>query len=161
MHKIISGIIILMVLVIMVQVAPAGESGHRKAAEELLTLYDMDEILSQTIDQMLSLEIQQNPQLGLYEEVLKRFFAKYMGWESLKEDFIRMYMDEFTEKELRDMIEFYRTPTGQKAIKKVPVLAAKGAQLGQKRVQSNLEELRAMIEEETLRLRSLQQTNNP
>jgi hypothetical protein len=146
-----------MVLVIAVGGAWAAEDAHYQAASELLELAHMDEVLSQTIDQMLDLQIQQNPELALYEKVMREFFAKYMSWDALKEDFIKIYMEEFTEAELKDMIAFYKTPTGQKAITKTPVLASRGAQLGQQRVQDNINELIQMIKDETERLKAAQQ----
>jgi hypothetical protein len=150
-------ITLVMVFVVGISGAWADEDSHYQAAAELLQLAHMDQVLSETIDQMLALQIQQNPQLAPYEKVMKEFFDKYMGWDSLKEDFIRIYMDEFTEAELRDMIEFYKTPTGQKAVMKTPVLAARGAELGQQRVQDNIDELIQMIQAEEKRLKDEQE----
>jgi L-fucose mutarotase/ribose pyranase (RbsD/FucU family) len=42
-------------------VARADEAGHRKAAESLLSLMNMDSVMSQSIDQMLQMQIKQNP----------------------------------------------------------------------------------------------------
>ena len=68
-----------------------------------------------------------------------------MSWDSLKADYARIYAEAFTEDELRQIITFYKTPAGQKAINKIPMLMGMGAALGQKRVQENRAELQEMI----------------
>ncbi|NIR12975.1 MAG: DUF2059 domain-containing protein [Desulfobacterales bacterium] len=134
----------------------AEKDSHYQATVELLELFHMEKLLSETLEQMLDVQIQQDPSLKPFEGVMKDFLAKYMSWEALKDDYIRIYMEEFTEAELRDMIEFYKTSTGQKAIEKTPVLAAKGSQLGQQRVQENIDELIEMLEKEAARLEEME-----
>ena len=125
--------------------ARADPASHRAAAESLLSLMHMDTFLTQAIDQTLKAEIQQNPTIAPYEPQMRAFFAKYMSWASLKNDFVTIYADEFTEDELKQIVAFYKTPVGQKAVQKMPVLFAKGSALGQQRVQAHLPELRDTI----------------
>lgn len=157
MRKAIIAAMVMVMVAVSAHSALADEKSHREAAVRLLELSDMAETMDMVIDQTLMMEIQQTPQLILYEGVMRKFFKKYLSWESLKEDFVKIYMDEFTEEELRDIITFYETPTGQKTLKKAPVLFAKGAEIGERRVQENIAELQKMIEEETERLKSLQE----
>ena len=79
--------------------AAADENTHRKALEALLDMFDMEETLEESVEQMVSLQVQQNPQFGLYKDVLKRFYKKHMNWENLKEEFVAIYMEEFSEDE--------------------------------------------------------------
>ncbi len=125
--------------------AAAPSESHLKAAAELLDLVHVDRSTSQALDVVLKLQLRQQPNLEPYEHTLRAFVQKYMSWESLKGDYARIYADALSETELRQMIAFYRTPTGQKAIKMIPELMAKGAALGQSRVQENREELQRMI----------------
>ena len=76
---------------------------------------------------------------------MKQFLAKYMSWDSLKADMIKIYMDEFTESELGELNKFYQTPVGKKTVEKMPTLMSKGAQLGGQRVQEHMPELQAAI----------------
>ena len=99
----------------------------------------------QTIEQMTALEIQRNPALADFREVLERFFAQHMSYESMKPDLIRIYAETFTAGELAEIQDFYRTPTGQKTLKEMPTLTSRGAQLGAQRVQQNLPELEQML----------------
>ena len=144
MRRILVAFVLLSVLPL-VRGADDTSSPHYKAAEQMLTLMDMPNMLQQSTDQMLKLQIQQNPTIAPYESVMKAFLAKYMSWESLKPDMIKLYMDEFTEAELNEMNKFYQTPTGKKMVGKMPALMSRGAQLGTQRVQAHMSELQAAI----------------
>ncbi len=124
----------------------ADEASHKKAAESLLALMGLEKLLSQSVDQMLAMQVQQNPSLAPYQAQMKTFLNKYMSWPSLKEDLAKVYMAEFTESELNDLIKFYQTPLGKKTVEKMPSLMSKGAEMGQKRMQEHLPELQAAIQ---------------
>ncbi|MEP6821545.1 MAG: DUF2059 domain-containing protein [Chthoniobacterales bacterium] len=119
---------------------------HYKAAEEMLTILDTPNLLKQSIDQMVTIQVQQSPAMAPFEGIMRQFFAKYMSWESLKPDLIQLYMDEFSETELNDINKFYQTPAGKKMVGKLPSLMAKGAQLGARRMQEHMPELQAAVE---------------
>jgi hypothetical protein len=123
----------------------ADEASHRKSAESLLSMMNMDAVMSQSIDQMLALQIKQNPAIAPYEQEMKTFLKKYMSWEGLKDDMVKIYTDEFSETELNDLNKFYQTPLGKKTLQKMPILLSKGAELGQRRVQEHLPELQTAI----------------
>jgi hypothetical protein len=137
--------------------AIAGEISHRQAAEKILSIGGMEKALVQSIEQMLNIQIKQNPSLAPYREVMLKFLKKHMSYESLKDDIVAIYMEEFTEKELEEILAFYETPTGRKTIEKMPQLMAKGAQLGVLRVQQNIGELQEMIRAETERIQKSQE----
>lgn len=126
----------------------ADDGSHQKAVEEMFTVMNMDSLSSKLIDQMLQIQLQRNPELEPYKDTLQVFFAKYIGWASMKDEMIQNYKEAFTEQEIREITAFYKTPTGQKALQKMPELMAKGAQIGVIRVQNNIEELQKMLEEE-------------
>src|SRR5262249_48774124 len=45
-----------------------------------------------------------------------------MQWEKLEPSYIDIYRKSFTDEELQGMLAFYRTPTGQAVINKLPVV---------------------------------------
>lgn len=135
----------------------ATSETHRKAANELLDTMDLNTLLSSSIDSMMQLQLSQNPSLQPFEKIMRVFFSKYMSGESLREEFLEIYVEAFTEKELKEINAFYSTPTGKKTLKETPDLMSKGAALGQKRLQENISELQSMIAEEAKRLKELQQ----
>lgn len=122
-----------------------AQDESQKQAEILLNTAGVKVALEQSIEQMLQLQVQQNADLVPYKDVMQAFFRKYMGYESLKSDLIKMYTDTFSADELKDINAFYTTKTGQKTLSVMPQLMNQGAQLGVQRVQANLPELDAMI----------------
>lgn len=137
--------------------ALAASENHRKAANDLLDTMDLNTLLSGSIESMLQLQLSQNPSLLPFEKTMQTFFNKYMSGESLREGFLEIYIETFTEKELKEMNAFYNTATGKKALKETPALMSKGAALGQKRVQENISELQSMIAEEAKKIQEMQQ----
>ena len=130
-------------------VSRGNEQSHRKAAENLLIVMEVDKSLPKIAEQLVDTQLQQNPQLAPQRDVLQRFLTKYLNWESVKEDTITVYTREFTEPELKKLTEFYKTPVGKKASEKMPQLAFIAGQIGLKKAQENRAELGQMIEERT------------
>jgi hypothetical protein len=125
----------------------ADEKSHRQAVDELFKAMQMDKTMDQVIDQMLEMQIKANPALEQVRDPMRKFFAKYLSFGSMKEEMTRIYAEEFTEAEVKEMTAFYKTPTGKKTIEKTPLLTRKGGELGMKRVQENQAELQKMIQD--------------
>ena len=138
------------VLVVFALVQPTGvradEASHRKSAETLLGLMNMETLMTQTVDQMLEMQVKQNPAIAPYQAEMKAFFNKYMSWASMKDEMVKLYTTEFSEAELKELTTFYQSPIGKKTLQKMPALMAKGAEIGQRRVQEHLPELQASIQ---------------
>ena len=129
-------------------IALGDAQSHRKAAENLLLVMEVDKSLPKIADQVVENQMQQNPQLAAQREVLQRFLTKYVHWESVKEDTITAYTQEFTEPELKKLTEFYKSPVGKKASEKMPQLAFIAGQIGLKKAQAHQAELRQMLEDQ-------------
>jgi hypothetical protein len=120
-------------------------ASHLQAVEELLQAMNISAVLDRSIDLMLKAQIDANPEIKPYEDIMRQFMAKYLGWESVKPGMMQMYAEAFTEPELRELAAFYRTPLGQKAMTQMPELVQKGGAIGQKAVQDHLPELQEAI----------------
>jgi len=129
-------------------VALGDAQSHRKAAENLLLVMEVDKSLPKVVEQVVETQLQQNPQLASQREVLQRFLTKYVNWASVKEDTITAYTQEFTEPELKKLTEFYKTPLGKKASEKMPQLAFLAGQLGLRQAQAHQAELRQMLDDQ-------------
>ena len=129
-------------------VALGDEQSHRKAAENLLIVMEVDKSLPKIVEQVVANHMQQNPQLAPQREVLQRFLTKYLNWASVREDTITAYTQEFTEPELKKLAEFYKTPIGKKASEKMPQLAFIAGQLGLRQAQAHQAELRQMLDDQ-------------
>ena len=137
-----------MVLLLHPGVSVGDDHSHRKAAENLLLVMEVDKSLPQVAAQVLDNQLKQNPQLAPKREVMQQFLATYLNWEGVKEETITAYTREFTEKELKQLTDFYKTPLGRKASAKMPQLAFVAAQIGLNHAQEHQAELRQMIDPE-------------
>ncbi len=130
-----------------------ADTKSEKEAAKLMDAVGMKSALEQSMEQMLDVQINSNPSLSPFRSVMLKFFKKYMSYDSLKPDIIRIYADAFTAQELTDIREFYASKTGQKAIELMPQLMRQGGEIGAKRVQAHIGELEDMIKAEAERLK--------
>tara|TARA_R110002126_G_scaffold15185_17_gene62570 strand:- start:15075 stop:15536 length:462 start_codon:yes stop_codon:yes gene_type:complete len=131
-----------------------ANSDSQKEAEKLLNTMGMEQAFEQSIDQMLDIQLQQNPALAPYKGVMQEFFSKHMSYDILKPEMLKIYANAFTANELKEINKFYATDVGKKTIKLMPTLMAQGGQIGAARVQANIDELQTMIKAESERLKS-------
>jgi len=146
---------IFVLLMILLPTAVADTEGQ-KEAEKLLNTMGMDSAMTESMSVMIDLQLKQNPALAPFKTVMMEFFSKYMSWESLKPEFLKIYSETFSASELREINAFYATDTGKKTIREMPALMARGGQIGAARVQENIGELQSMIEIEAERIDNLQ-----
>lgn len=140
-------LLVLGVLALVSAASRPDRDSHRMAVEELFEVLDMERAHNAGMEQMLAIQVQQNPQIGFFRDVNRRFFEKHMSWESLKDEFISVFMEEFSEDEIRELTAFYKTPTGKKTVRKLPVLMARGSRLQARLMRENMPELERMIRE--------------
>jgi hypothetical protein len=140
--------------------ANAQDQSKRAVAEELLNLVDMKgtmERSSATVKQMVIQQIQKSnpaPQDPAVEAKLTDFMGKIMdmvshemSWDKLKDKYVTLYSDIFTEQELKDITAFYKTPSGQALIKKQPEVMKRSAEMTQKMMGELMPKIHAMTNE--------------
>ncbi|WP_309396832.1 DUF2059 domain-containing protein [Cerasicoccus maritimus] len=116
----------------------ADEAGHRAAAEELYNEMSPKETVLTSFMASYEPYMQQIAQMGVPAEAVAQIrkegaslAEKIANDPELSKKMVAVYMETFTESELKEIIAFYKTPTGQKALKQLPVLFEKGAVIGQ------------------------------
>ncbi|MCE9544095.1 MAG: DUF2059 domain-containing protein [Planctomycetia bacterium] len=130
-----------------------ADSSHAAAVHQLFKVMHMEEMMGKSIDAMIEQQVHVNPAIARFRGVMSAFLRKHMNWATIEPDMTKIYMQEFNEDEIKKMTAFYETPLGQKVITKTPQMLAKGAALGQSRVQANIAELQQMIADEEARQR--------
>ena len=123
------------VLSVFVPVAHADETSQKVIVEDLLQTMKTDQMMKPLFEQMRSMMEQQFTQMGASEDmkpILKRYIDKLvnimeqtLSWQTLKDDMISIYMQAFTEDELKGMLTFYKSPVGQSVISKMPAQCSK------------------------------------
>jgi len=139
--------IIILITLLSINTINASEERSNEVTNQLFETMKLSETYQQTIERLLDLQITQNPNIATLKDVMLQFFEKYMGWKSIKDDMAKIYMKNFTDDELKELINFYQSPIGKKAAALLPTLAAEGSALGERRVQENMGELSKMIQD--------------
>jgi hypothetical protein len=122
-------------------------SSHEQAVTELFGLMDLEKTMLGGATAMIDAQIKANPGVAPFRGVLLEWSGKYLTWDSMAPQLIKVYMETFTEAETREMIAFYRTPTGKKALTQMPELFQKGAQIGAEIAKAHQAELAEMVRE--------------
>jgi len=124
----------------------ADEKGHLEQVEILFKLTRMEQKINDSVDSVAQLQLRQNPDLDAKKRAqLMAFLEKHIGWNAVRADLYAMYMQTFTEEELKTINAFYITTTGQKVIVIVPQLVQERNRLAMQRLQENVGELQAIM----------------
>lgn len=151
---------LLMTVLLLTSTVTLADSEADKQAEQLFNVIGLEATFDQAMKQMVNVQLQQNPGLEPYKDILLQFFEKYTGYDSVKAELIKAYTEAFTVSELKELTTFYGSDLGQKALRKMPELMGQAAQNGVARVQANMGELQGLIKKESERLEALQKAGD-
>lgn len=131
----------------------AQDTSRHALAEELLNSMNMQESLNKSFDMMKkNMARMQNrtaqsmgdtnlsgAAAAQTDSMMDRM-AKELTWDNLKEDYITIYAETFTEEELKGLIAFYTSPIGKAFQEKQPALMARTMDVSQKAAMKVMEE---------------------
>jgi hypothetical protein len=132
-----------------------AEPTSAELADELLKVLELEKNMSQYFamaQQSMAESVKQTQaMMGVTNASAEAEMAKSLkiiqealSWENLKADFIALYSETFTAEELQGILDFYKSPAGQKFIVKQPELMQKSMQISQKlmaRIMPRLQEV--------------------
>src|SRR5213078_1396182 len=114
---------------------------HREAAIRLLVESGTEAAMVAMQEIMLKQQIELHPIIKPYQDVLRKFLEKYASFAALQDDLAKLYIERFSELQLRQIIAFYQTPTGRLAVHELPKVIELAAVLGKTRVEQHMNEL--------------------
>lgn len=123
----------------------ASEESHREAAKQMVEVANLDKMLAAMYQQINTVIVQnviaKDPCLESLKEPLNKLMLQYdqkiLNSEIVKAEIQKVYQTEFTEEEIKQIVAFYKTSAGKKALEKAPILAAKGMEIAQKEIDKN------------------------
>jgi hypothetical protein len=135
-------------------------AARKATAEELLVVMKTPEMIGKTFEsmkQMIPSQVKQmagsmgdtnvpaevNAQIQKMMDLMSEEFS----WAKMKDDFIALYGETFTDAEMKDMITFYKSPAGQAFINKQPELMKRSMEVSQKIMMRVMPKIKAMAEE--------------
>lgn len=131
----------------------AATDSHRRAAEEFLGLINFQKQLS-TTGQRVTLPLRQRLSMVRTDAARAQLIRDHisaiealvnteLSWANNKADYIRVFTETYSEDELRELVTFFRSPTGQKFLADKPVFNQKIAGLSN----AKLEALKPRLDE--------------
>jgi hypothetical protein len=130
------------VLVLLCQTVCADEKTHYVAARQFVDMTYKQQIVYDSARKSTFIAVRDkfdnDPETKPYSkvltdvimDVLDAYFHDPETQDRMKTAIAKIYMEEFTEYELKEFIRFYGTPAGQKALQRLPVVMQKGGQAG-------------------------------
>jgi uncharacterized protein len=116
-----------------------------RAAEELLRLMSVEEVIRVSVTSAFDSQIEQQPLMAPFRATMQAWVDKHLTWAELGTKLARVYAEQFTEEELKQLIAFYQTPVGRKVAAAAPTLARRGAEVGAQVADAHKAELEQMI----------------
>lgn len=141
--------------------SPAAPDRKASAVDELLRTMRVEHQMRASTIAMADVMIRANPALEPYREVLVDWAARTMTWDEVVPELREIYASAFTETEMEEIIRFYRSPTGQKVLDRLPEVMQRSLAAGAKLAELHREELREMINERAKQLNSNLPQNAP
>lgn len=137
------------------QVSYAASEKSYQHAEELSVINNVKSQLDgmyEQMRQMLVSQIESAEISGSDEEHAKNIqrsttdiLFENLSWENIKDDYIELYVNTFTEEELEGIVSFSKSPLGKKLAEKTPVLMQKSMMIGQQKAQTLMPKVQAEI----------------
>ena len=116
-------------------------ASHRAAVARLMAVTRVRELTEQSAEAMIASQVKQLPQLAPYASVLRDFYREQLNWSVLEPEYTRLYLEVFSEAELRELATFYESPLGQKMLAKMPLLMTRTNELTTRRMQAAMPQL--------------------
>ena len=134
----------------------AGEASYKRAALELLEVANTQEMLDQMMTSITSMMEQQFKAMKLppegkeaaaaFQKEIMVWFSDFFAWEQIQDLYVDIYVKVFTEDELKEIIQFYRSPLGQKLLNKMPELLQESIEKMQILVQDKMPEFQERLQ---------------
>lgn len=122
-------------------------ASHIRAVEHLLEVENMRQVMETQGTNMLQQEIKAAPQLAPYADILKQFAEKYGGYDAMKPDIVKVFAAKFTESELNQLSDFYKTDLGKIVMQRMPEVMTELQGTVMERTRAATPELMAAIQD--------------
>ncbi len=118
-----------------------AETGKRESVKELMALMEVDSMIETIYSQMNQMFAGVGQQMGIkaseqavfdnYMEKISALMIEEVSWEKMEEPMIDIYLNNYSEEEIQDMLTFYRSSTGRSLVKKMPAVMGESTKLSQ------------------------------
>ena len=111
--------------------------------------------------QVLGDMIRKQPAMARYQGVVQRWAKEYLTWQRMRAELAQTYHSHFSGPEIRDMVLFFRTPSGQKYVRYTPLLREEMIRIGQRLAREQQPRLIQMLRDAGAKVEVQQATRPP
>lgn len=132
----------------------ADTTSKRQVVIELLESMQMDSMMDAMYSQMDGIFINMGRQMNVQaseQAIFERYTQKMtaamkaeMSWAKMKEPMADIYLKHYSEKELAEMLAFYRSETGKAMVEKMPAVMADSVPISQTMLQNVLPKIESI-----------------
>ena len=123
----------------------------------MLVLMNADSVLDSIYSQLYQVMQGTAQQIGVkpserelldkYTKKLVAIMKEDLNWDTMKGPMIDLYLKHYSEKEIKDMVAFYRSDSGQSMIKKMPAVMRDSMLITQGMMKNFIPKMQALSEE--------------
>jgi len=135
----------------------ADAASHAEKTEKFLDLIQANKLTTpiyMQVQDMFAQRFEESKAPASKRSVLESYQARAnaaldraVGWDKIKPGMVKLYTDTFNEKEISELIDFYRSPLGRKVMEKMPALTMQSAQLTQRSLERAVPEVNKLLED--------------
>ena len=135
----------------------AENNVNRKTVEELLEIMNVQSMIDsmnfeiakmfEGLSTQLNIKENEREIFDYYVNKVNNITREEMTWENLKEPMIQIYMKHYTQKEIDEIVTFYKTDTGKSLIKKMPLVLQESMAVSQNMMQNVYPKIQEVVNE--------------
>jgi len=152
------------------QAAPAST----ESIEQLMKLTNVEGMITQIhrqtdemmmgMSQQMGIEASEQAMFDQFTADMQTLIRSEVTWEKMRKPLVTVYTSNFTQKEVDDMVVFYKTESGQSMIKKMPLVMSQSMQASQQMLMElmpKMQEMGTKFEQKLMESRKLQEQIKP
>jgi hypothetical protein len=132
--------------------ALADDADARATASKLIDMTHGKESIRQGFDTVINgiisnMQTHGLPEAGVDEikAAVDKWYTSEINFEEIRPKMVDVYVKDFSGDELKQILAFYQTPVGQKAIKEMPDVMREGATIAQDYTKAKIPDLNAAL----------------
>lgn len=90
---------------------------------------------------------------------MAEMFKQNMSWTQLEPQMVEIYRTSFSQQEINDLLVFYRSPSGQAVVRKMPLVLQQSVAVSQTRVQAMMPQIQKITAEMVQELKAYRESH--
>ncbi len=130
----------------------ADETSQRALAAKLIDMTNGKDTMRAGFDAVINGVIENMHQHGMPQQgvdeikaAVGKWYDSEINFDDIRPKMVDVYVKDFTEDDLKQIVAFYESPVGQKAIKNLPNVMRQGAMIAQEYTKAKIPSLNAQL----------------